>query len=151
VNVIQTVPPTELFALVDERRDAIRAFLEWARAHETNGQSMYLANRPDIADARRAGSLYPEAWWGIVVFTCFGSLNSTRAVRSVFSGPVDAEAADDLLAAIQFSRPMVGHHRIQQGLVGAKKALVAACSHSELLYDVLHTPGTRPRHGSLYT
>jgi hypothetical protein len=130
----------ELLALVDQRPDEVRAFLDWAERHESGSSSMYLAKRSDILDARHAASLYPEAWWGVVVFTCFGSLNSTRALREVIAEPVNAEAAGELLASVHFTRPTVGHHRIQQGLLGAKKALVAACRHSDILHEVLHRP-----------
>ncbi len=136
--LVEEVSKDELLALVDERREQIGDFIEWADGHERGSSSMYLANRPDISDAREAATLYPEAWWGVVVFTCFGSLNSTRATRYALPEPVDADLADELLASVSFTRPTVGHHRIQQGLVGAKKALVAACEHAALLYDVLH-------------
>jgi hypothetical protein len=136
---VEKVTRDELMALVDERRDEVRAFVDWAESHETGIFSMYLANRPDLPDAREAASLYPNAWWGVVVFTCFGSLNSARAVRQVLSEPVDADTADQLLASVSFTRPTVGHHRIQQGLAGAKKALVAACGRNDLLHEVLYT------------
>ena len=45
------------------------------------------------------------------------------APRSPYSA---AKAAGELLESVRFTRPTVGHHRIQQGLLGAKKALVAA-------------------------
>jgi len=137
---VETVTRAELFVLVDERRNEIRAFVDWAEGRETGGQSLYLANRSDISDARLAASLYPDAWWGVVVFTCFGSLNSTHAVRGVIPAPVNAETADALLASVQFTYPTVGHHRIQQGLLGAKKALVAACGRSDIIHETLHTP-----------
>jgi hypothetical protein len=37
-------------------------------------------------------------------------------------------------------RPKVGGHRTQQGLVGAKLALVAACESSEFIRELLHVP-----------
>jgi hypothetical protein len=137
---VEAVTTDELLSLVDERREQVHAFLAWAEGKESGGSSMYLANRPDIADARTAEALFPNDWWGVVVFTCFGSLSSARAVREVDAEPVDAEVADELLASIQFSRPKVGHHRTQQGLLGAKKALVAACDRSDFLDELLHTP-----------
>jgi hypothetical protein len=136
---VQVVTRDELLALVDQRRAEVQEFVNWAEGRETGCRSMYLANRRDITEAGNAGSLYPEAWWGVVVFTCFGSLNSTRTLRDVLPQPFDAQAAEDLLAAVRFSRPTVGHHRIRQGLLGAKKALVAACRDSEVLHEVLHT------------
>ena len=74
------------------------------------------------------------------LFLLFGSLNSTRALRDVITKPFDAEAAGELLASVCFSRPSVGHHRIQQGLLGAKKTLIAACRHSEFLHELLQMP-----------
>jgi hypothetical protein len=96
------------------------------------------SQRPDIDDARGAARLYPDPWWGIVVFTCFGSLKSANAVRDVLRVPVEAEVARELLGTVRFSPPTVGHHRIQQGLTGAKKALIAACERSDFLRDLLH-------------
>lgn len=119
---IVTVTGDALMALADERRDPVRDFIDWADRHEHQSWSMYLANRPDIEDARQAAALYPDPWWGVVVFTCFGSLKSARAVRNVLSTPAPIELAEEVLPSIEFSRPMVGHHRIQQGLLGAKKA-----------------------------
>lgn len=137
---VKTVSRDELLSLVNERRELVRDFLDWAEQHETGSGSMYLANRPDISDAREAAALFPNPWWGVVVFTCFGSLKSTRVVCNLFAKPVEAEVAEELLASIRFSPPTVGHHRIQQGLLGAKKALAAACERSALLNEVLHTP-----------
>ena len=136
--LVEEISKGELLALVEDRREQVGDFIEWADGQERGGSSMYLANRPDIRDAREAATLYPKAWWGVVVFTCFGSLNSARATRDVLPEPVDADIADELLASVTFTRPMVGYHRIQQGLVGAKRALVAACEQAVLLHDVLH-------------
>jgi hypothetical protein len=138
---VDTVTLHELFELVDDRRADVRAFVDWAESHETTSGSMYLANRPDIPEAREAASLYQDAWWGVVVFTCFGSLPSTRAVRHVFSQPVDGDSAEELLASVAFTYPKVRNHRIQPGLAGAKKALIAACDESALVHEVLHTAG----------
>lgn len=140
MTAVTTVSGEELLSLAEERRDNVRDFLEWAEQHETSGSSMYLANRRDIDDARAAAALYPDAWWGVVVFTCFGSLTSTAAVRDFLTEPADAHVAEELLTSIHFLPPKVGHHRIQQGLAGAKKALVAACERSEFLHDTLHAP-----------
>jgi hypothetical protein len=137
---VEAVPMDSLLLLVDERRKQVRHFLDWAEERERRSSSMYLANRPDINDARGAAALYSDPWWGVVVFTCFGSLKSTGAVRDVLAEPVEVDAAEELLSSINFVPPKVGHHRIQQGLLGAKKALVAACERSDLLHEILHTP-----------
>jgi hypothetical protein len=149
---VETVSRGELLSLADERREQLRDFIDWADRREHGGGTMYLANRPDIADAREAMGLYPDGWWGIVVFSCFGSLKSTRAVRDDLAVPVDADVADELLASIEFSPPKVGHHRIRQGLVGAKKALIAACERSDFLHEVIYTPRSfDDRYGRLRT
>lgn len=135
---VEAVSKQELLALVDERSQQVADFLRWADRLERDRRSMYLANRPDIGDAREAASLYPQPWWGVVVFTAFGSLTSTRALRLALPEPVEAKRAQEALASISFTRPRVGHHRIQQGLLGAKKALLAACEHAGLLSGVLH-------------
>lgn len=136
---VQRVSKDELVSLVNRRCEHVRGFLEWAELEETKGTSMYVVNRPDIEDARAAADLFPDPWWGIVVFSCFGSLNSVRAVCDALEVPVDGELAEELLTSIRFSSPKVGHHRIRQGLAGAKKALVAACGHNDFLHDLLHT------------
>jgi hypothetical protein len=132
----------ELMQLVGERQDAVRHFLTWAQLCEEKGQSNLLVQRPDIPEAREAVVLYPEPWWGVTVYTCFGSLNSTRRLRESFEEPLPSPVAEDALAATEFTYPRVGGHRIQQGLAGAKKALVAACDSANLICDVLHQDAT---------
>lgn len=136
--VIHKVERSEFIELVDERSQELQAFLEWAERKECSDSSMYLANRSDIRDAREAAMLFQEAWWGVVVFTCFGSLNSTRIVSDFIAKPVAPDAVEKLLGTITFTRPKVGHHRIQPGLIGAKRALSAACCQSEVFHEVLH-------------
>src|SRR4051794_11926368 len=110
---VNEISKDELLSIVDERREQVRNFIDWAGRHENDSWSMYLSNRPDIRDARQAAVLYPDPWWGVVVFTCFGSLHSTRAVRNILARPVQPGMAEQLLAPIHFSPPKVGHHRIQ--------------------------------------
>lgn len=112
------------------------------RRNECSGSSMYLAKRSDIRDAREAAALFPETWWGIVVFTCFGALKSTRLLRDVAAEPVLPEAIEKLLEIVQFTHPMVGHHRIQPALLGAKTALTEACRRSDFLHEVLCMSGS---------
>jgi len=54
VTAVENVTRDELMALVDERRDEVCSFLDWAERNESGDLSMYLANRPDIPDAREA-------------------------------------------------------------------------------------------------
>jgi hypothetical protein len=137
-TLVQHVANEELFSLAGNRSHAIRAFLEWAKSREKDGPSMYLANRHDIDDARQAASMFQEKWWGVVVFTCFGSLRSTSAVKeSILATPIESREAERWLSSVSSTRLTVGHHRIQQGLTGARKALVAACQHSQLIHAIL--------------
>jgi hypothetical protein len=140
---IQSVAKDELLRLVDRRDNEVREFINWAAAQECGGSSMYLENRLDIQAADKAASDYhPEGWWGVVVFTCFGCRKSTSAVRGILARPVDPDVAKRKLTSIEFARPKVGHHRIQQGLTGALKALVAACRRNgDVLHHLLHRPG----------
>ena len=139
---VQLVPPEELLSLVDERRGPVRAFIDWAEHRETKNQSMYLANRADITDARQAAEMYPDRWWGIVVFTCFGTINSTVTILDILAKPVDLDTAKKLLDSVQFTRPKVGHHRIQATLRGAKTALTEACRCNVLIRRILEGPGS---------
>ena len=77
-----SVSREELFALVLKRREQVHSFLAWASQRELHGDSMYLANRNDIKDAKSAMTLFqPElAWWAVVVLAVSALLESTRAV-----------------------------------------------------------------------
>jgi hypothetical protein len=143
----------ELVALVDERSGEVSSFLEWAhaveqRAIESNRPdwSLRLANRPDIGAAEEAAALFPERWWGVVVFTAFGSKLGAATVAPHFQRSLPPDEARAVLDRISFPRGSVGHHRIQPAVKGARKALVAACADHELFDEVLHSDedfGTR--------
>ena len=141
-DTVQAVSHQELLELVDEQRHEVREFIDWAEGRETTNQSMYLAKRIDISEAMDAALIYPDKWWGVVVFTCFGCLNSTQAVRSFLGKPVDPESAKKLLDRFPFTSPKVGHHRKQATLRGAKTALVQACKNSDLLCKLLNDPSS---------
>jgi hypothetical protein len=132
------VSRAELFELVDERADEVRAFLEWAADAEASGGSLRMRNRPDIESASRAAAAFPERWWGVVVFTCFGSEKGAATVAAEFAEPVPPDHAQAIVDTLHFERGSIGHHRIQPGHKGAKRALVAACEHHELFHEVLH-------------
>jgi hypothetical protein len=143
VTASVSVSRDDLFALVDRRSAEVRAFLEWAAPYEQpGGGSMRHDQRPDIADADRLTNLFPERWWGVVVFTCFGRDSGTEDVANSFQWPLPAEEAADVLARIAFRRPAIGHHRIQAGIVGAKGALISACDLWEEFRAVLFGGGT---------
>lgn len=133
-----TVTREELLALVEARGREVRAFLDWANTVEQN-RSMRLRARPDITHAAEAAARFPEAWWGHVVFSCFGSVRGTAAAAPHFQEPLLPELAEEVLAQISFPWRSVGHHRIRPGVTGAKRALVGACSRPQLFHDVLHS------------
>jgi hypothetical protein len=143
-----TVTRDELLALVDEQHAEVRSFLTWAQEVERRALevgkphwSLRLQNRQDIAHAAEAATLFPERWWGIVVCTAFGSTIGAKAVATAFPHPLAPEEAWAALEGINFPRRSVGHHRIQPGVKGAKRALVAACEDHDLLHRVLHDTG----------
>jgi hypothetical protein len=143
------VPRHQLLAIAAERAHEVRDFLEFAANHERAAErtgerhrSLRLENRPDIRAAARAAALFPEAWWGITVYTCFGSECGAKAVAETFRRPLPGPAAEALLAAITLPRGAIGHHRIQPGHTGAKKALAAASDNADLFHNVLTDRGT---------
>lgn len=143
----QGLSRSELFALADVRRQPVRRYLWWALENERfatrSGRadlSLRMECRSDIRDAAEAAALFPEQWWGIVVFTCFGSKLGAETVAPSFQRPRDAASAETALETIEFPRGSVGHHRIQATLKGAKQALVAACECHALFHGVLHSP-----------
>lgn len=123
--------------LVEARLESVRSFLEWARRREIDGKSNLLMHRPDINESREAVTLFPEPWWGIVVYTCFGSLPSARRLTESFREPLPGLIAEEVLAGTEFAYPKVSGHRIQQGLAGAKKALVAASDRAQRVHEIL--------------
>jgi hypothetical protein len=142
-TTVRLVEREELFALVNTQKKQIIDFVNWAKKQEANNKSMYLVNRDDIAEARNIVELFKAKWWGIVVYTCFGSVNSTQILCKIFADPIDAAIAKKVLDDINFTQgKMVGHHRIQPGLAGAKKALVAACLNKDILHKSMHMDGT---------
>ena len=133
-----TVTREELLELAEARAEELRSFLDWASDVESRS-SMRLRDRPDIPHAAEAAALFPPQWWGLVVFTCFGSLIGARAAAPHFQEPLPPEIAEHALSEIEFPRRSVGHHRIQPGVTGAKRALVGACARAEMLERVLHS------------
>jgi hypothetical protein len=136
----------DLFSLVDRRREAMRLYLQWALASERQAQeenmpqwSMRMENRIDIHDAAEAAEMFPEPWWGLVVFTCFGSRRGSEAAAAHFQHALPPTEADAILRRISFPRGSVGHHRIQSTLKGAKQALVSACAFDSFFEEVLHS------------
>lgn len=129
----------ELFARVDERAEAVRDYLLWARAHDDEQDTLRMSARPDIRHAAEAAEAFPERWWGVVVFTCFGAKLGAATVAPHFQRPIPPPEAEALLDGIAFPRGSIGHHRIQPAHKGAKQALIAACADHELFHNVLHS------------
>ncbi len=129
----------ELLALVGQRTDAVREYLLWARENDIEQRSFRMAGRPDISEAAEAAEEFAERCWGVVVFTCFGSVRGSKVAVPHFQRPLPIAEAEATLAAVQFPRGSVGHHRIQPAVKGAKQALVSACRNGELFRDVLHS------------
>lgn len=129
----------EIFALVDQRASAVRDYLLWARQNDTRERSFRMAARRDIGDAAQAAEGFLERWWGVVVFTCFGSVIGAKAAAPHFQSPLTPSEAEAALDGIEFPHGSVGHHRIQPAVKGGKEALVSACADHEFLHGVLHS------------
>lgn len=134
----------ELLELVDGRHEDVRRFLNFAREQEVRAaidgvsQSLRLENRADLRHACEAVADFAEGWWGVVVFTCFGSRAGAKSVAPAFPVPISPELAREALAGMTFPRGSVGHHRIQPGYKGAKVALISACERAPLFHDLIH-------------
>ena len=137
--MIRRLDRDELLALVDRRSGAVRAYLEWAREHDDEEESYRLGAQPDIPAAAEAAGMFPEQWWGLVVYTCFGAVRGTEVVAPRFQRPLPPPEAEAVLDGIDFPPRSLGGHRTRPGFRGAKRALVSACADHELLHDVLHS------------
>ncbi len=129
----------ELLMLVERRRTEVRNYLEWARAHDGDGSTYRMTERPDIRRAGEAARLFAEPWWGVIVYSCFDATLGARTVAPHFQRPLPPPEAEAMLDDIDFPRGSIGGHRIQPALKGAKHALIAACADHQLFYDVLHS------------
>jgi hypothetical protein len=128
----------DLFAVVEERADAVRDYLLWARLHDDEHATLRMSARPDIGDAATAAEAFPEKWWGVVVFTCFGSRRGAAVVAPQFQHPLSPSQAEAALDDLALPAGAIGHHRIQPAHKGAKQALVSACAAHDLFRDILH-------------
>jgi hypothetical protein len=136
------VSTDDLFSLALKRREQVHSFLRWASQRESRGDSMYLANRQDIKEGHLATTLFPDehAWWAIVAFSCFGSLESTQAVAEILSDPTKID--QELVMSISRWRLTVGGHRIQPAVRGALEALQSACANAGFFRMVLLEPAS---------
>jgi hypothetical protein len=129
----------DLFSIVEKRHEQVREYLEWAKANDNEQWTFRMHARPDIARAAEAAALFPDDWWGVVVYSCFDSTTGARAVAAHFQQPLPPPEAERLLATLDFPRGSVGGHRIQPTVKGARQALVAACADHELFDQLLHS------------
>jgi hypothetical protein len=116
---------------VRRRSTFIRDFLLWAGEREREGSSLRHEARRDIREAQEAAGWFVEPWWGVVVFSCFGSMRGTETVKEAFAEPLDPAEAEHLLHRIDLPARAIGHHRIRPGHTGAKQALISACAYGE--------------------
>jgi hypothetical protein len=121
------------------RQDEVREYLEWAKANDNEQWTFRMHARPDIARAAEAAKLFPEEWWGVVLYSCFDSTIGAATAAPHFQEPLPPEHAEAVLAGLDFPHGSVGGHRIQPAMKGAKRALVSACEHAKLLRNVLHS------------
>jgi hypothetical protein len=129
----------ELFDQVDNRAESVREYLLWSRENDNEERSFRMTKRPDIAEAKRAAKVFVEPWWGVVVFTCFGSERGAKVVAPYFYRPIPPPEARAAFDSLVFPRGSVGHHRVRPGVRGAKEALVSACENSNLFHDLLYS------------
>jgi hypothetical protein len=128
-----------LFEIVERRREPLRNYLEWAKANDNEQWTFRMSARPDIRRAAEAAALFPDEWWGVVVYSCFDSVTGAKAVEPHFPHPLPPLEAEAILERVDFPRGSVGGHRIQPTVKGARQALVAACADHELLQALLHS------------
>jgi hypothetical protein len=130
------------FALVEKRAAGIAEFLAWASECEVEpASSVRFEHRPDHVYCRSVLGRFFEPWWGVVVYSCFDSVNGTTAVAPYFAKPVPPSDADRIIRGVRFTRPSVQGHRTQVTLARSKSSLVSACEKAEALEHVLATPG----------
>lgn len=129
--------------LVQQRRQPLRHFLRWAAACEegTRGTSLRLENRDDILRCREVLPLFDEAWWGVVVYSCFDSARGTRVAASRFRSPMSVIDAERVVAELDFPRGSVQHHRAQSTLAGARRSLTSACDKADGIHHILFQRG----------
>jgi hypothetical protein len=129
-------------ALLTARRASVTDFLLWARQRErTPARSMRLENRDDLTRVQQVLPLFDEPWWGAVVYSCFDSIQGTRAVAYAFKAPVRPERAAAILEALVLPRGSVQHHRTQPGHKGARMALISACDAAGEIHRILYGSG----------
>lgn len=128
----------ELVRLARKRKRHVARFLRWSSVREDTGDSLRWSTRLDISDADEAAHLFEEVWWGLVVFTSFGSVVGARIVANDFHRPRSPQQAQQLLDRIAFPHGSVGHHRTRPGVAGAKAALVSACEQAGEFREILH-------------
>jgi hypothetical protein len=130
----------DLFA---QRRHEVSNFLRAALQAEAAGAGWRWRGRPDLNVARRVSERFPEAWWGVVVYSCFMSEIGAMFVAPHFLRPLDFAEAEQLLRPMGLPYGAVQQHRIQSsGHTGAKTALVSACRYAKGFRKILLGSGS---------
>src|SRR5687767_3837760 len=94
----------EIARLARKRRRHVARFLRWSAEREETGDSLRWAARQDISDADEAAHLFAEVWWGLVVYSAFGTVLGTRVVAEGFERPRSPGQAQQLLTRMVFPR-----------------------------------------------
>lgn len=132
---LPTVSREGLFALVNRRNEPLRTYLLWA--FDNDNGALRLNERDDIGQAFEVAKTFKEHWWGVVVFSCFGSRVGAEAVGRYLQEPLSESELEAVLMRMTFPPGSVDHHRRRPALKGAKEALASACSNYGLFRDVL--------------
>src|SRR5207248_11229538 len=90
----ESVTRDDLFAIVRSRREAVREYLEWAKANDNNQWTFRMGARPDITRAAETAALFPGDWWGVVVYSCFDSPSGAATVAPHFQHPLPPPEAE---------------------------------------------------------
>ena len=128
-----------LLNLVASRVDAVAQFIRWASACLELERPLRLQDRKDLAEARSVAAEFAEPWWGVIVYTCFGTIQGADRARKVF-GNTPPQGEIQRLASLlkeEMEPGDIGGHRIQPGHKGAVIALTGASEHAEAFHLIL--------------
>lgn len=127
-------------SLVDSRAAPIAEYLQEAADRESGGtkSSLRFENRPDHRNSRKIIPLFREPWWGVVVYSCFDSVNGTEVVTPAFAEPLSTSVAEHALRGLD---PRIQGHRSMVGRARSRRSLISACAKAGRLEPVFTTPG----------
>jgi hypothetical protein len=71
------------FGLVDSRASELACFLQWAASCEARepDSAVRFEHRAEIERCRSLLDRFHEPWWGVVVYSCFDSIQRHRGGR----------------------------------------------------------------------